>query len=299
MTGSATFYAYNGAIWNNTSAGTIDLQKDSIFSQQSGNQSIFNNAGTFTKSNGTTFADFAGFVFNNTGTVQVKAGTLSLGGGGTNTGSFSIDAGGTLRIIADYNFNTGNSVTGAGNFNIESGTTTVNVDSTWSAPVNLTGGNLTGTGALTISNKLNWSGGTLSGTGKKTVTGILNLSGDQTLDGTTLETSGATIWTGSSLYAGNGAIWNNTSTGTIDLQNDADFQWFWWNQTQTTFNNAGTFTKSNGTTTDDSYISGLFNNTGTVQIPILNDSLNEANETFTLNLASPINASLGTAKTAT
>ena len=36
-----------------------------------------------------------------------------------------------------------------------------------------------------------------------------------------------------------------------------------------------------------------------INIPILNDSLNEANETFTLNLASPINASLGTAKTAT
>ncbi|MBO1048263.1 MAG: hypothetical protein HEQ10_11150 [Dolichospermum sp. DEX182a] len=267
LTGSATFYAYNGAIWNNTSTGTIDLQKDSIFSQQSGNQSIFNNAGTFTKSNGTTFADFAGFVFNNTGTVKVKAGTLNLAGGGTNTGSFSIDAGGTLRITADYNFNTGNSVTGAGNFNIEDRTTTVNVDSTWSAPVNLINyGTLTGTGALTISNQLNWTGGTLSGTGKKTVSGKLNLSGDQTLDGTTLETSGATIWTGSSLYAGNGAIWNNTSTGTIDLQNDADFQWFWWNQTQTTFNNAGTFTKSNGTTTDDSYISGLFNNTGTVQV---------------------------------
>ncbi|WP_196811760.1 hypothetical protein, partial [Dolichospermum circinale] len=132
LTGSATFYAYNGAIWNNTSTGTIDLQKDSIFSQQSGNQSIFNNAGTFTKSNGTTFADFAGFVFNNTGTVKVKAGTLNLGGGGTNTGNFSIDAGGTLRITADYNFNSGNSITGAGNFNIESGTTTVNAASTWS-----------------------------------------------------------------------------------------------------------------------------------------------------------------------
>ncbi|MDB9450838.1 Calx-beta domain-containing protein, partial [Dolichospermum circinale] len=267
LTGSATFYAYNGAIWNNTSTGTIDLQKDSIFSQQSGNQSIFNNAGTFTKSNGTTFADFAGFVFNNTGTVQVKAGTLSLGGGGTNTGSFSIDAGGTLRIIADYNFNTGNSVTGAGNFNIESGTTTVNVDSTWSAPVNLTGGNLTGTGALTISNKLNWSGGTLSGTGKKTVTGILNLSGDQTLDGTTLETTGATVWTGNGAFiAYNGAIWNNTSTGTIDLQGDADPGFYYYTENQFTFNNAGTFTKSNGTTTDDSYISGLFNNTGTVQV---------------------------------
>ena len=265
-TGNGTLYTSNGAIWNNTSTGTIDLQNDSDFSQQSGNQSTFNNAGTFTKSNGTTTDDsFIGFVFNNTGTVQVKAGTLSLGGGGTNTGSFSIDAGGTLRIIADYNFNTGNSITGAGNFNIESGTTTVNAASTWSAPVNLINGTLTGAGALTISNQLNWSGGTLSGTGKKTVTGTLNLSGNQYLDGTTLETTGVTVWTGNgTLYTSNGAIWNNTSTGTIDLQNDSDFsQWY---GNQSTFNNAGTFTKSNGTTTDDSYISGLFNNTGTVQV---------------------------------
>ena len=155
---------------------------------------------------------------------------MNLGGGGTNTGSFSIDAGATLRITADYNFNTGNSVTGAGNFNIESGTTTVNVDSTWSAPVNLINyGTLTGTGALTISNQLNWTGGTLSGTGKKTVSGTLNCGtldwgSNLIIDGTTLETSGATVLTGSAtFYAYNGAIWNNTSTGTIDLQKDSIF----------------------------------------------------------------------------
>ena len=263
-TGNGTLYTSNGAIWNNTSTGTIDLQSDADFYNY--NQSTFNNAGTFTKSNGTTTDEsFIGFVFNNTGIVQVKAGTLSLYGGGTNTGSFSIDAGGTLRITADYNFNTGNSITGAGNFNIVGGATTVAAASTWSAPVNLINGTLTGAGALTISNKLNWSGGTLSGTGKKTVTGILNLSAYQYLDGTTLETTGATVWSGTgTLYAYNGAIWNNTSTGTIDLQNDSDFSQQSGNQS--TFNNAGTFTKSNGTTTDESYISGLFKNTGTVQV---------------------------------
>ncbi|MDB9491443.1 Calx-beta domain-containing protein, partial [Dolichospermum circinale CS-534/05] len=149
-----------------------------------------------------------------------------------------------------------------------SGNLDIGAASTLSAPVNLTaGGTLTGTGALTISNQLNWSGGTLSGTGKKTVSGTLNLSGGHLLGGTTLETTGTTIWTGNgTLYTGDGAIWNNTSTGTIDLQDDADFQWFWWNQTQATFNNAGTFTKSNGTTTDESHIGSFFNNTGTVKV---------------------------------
>jgi hypothetical protein len=266
-TGNGTLSTSNAAIWNNTSTGTIDLQSDADFSYNTGTKTTFNNAGTFTKSNGTTTDEsyISGF-FNNTGTVQVKAGTLNLSGGGTNTGNFSIDAGGTLRITADYNFNTGNSVTGAGNFNIESGTTTVNAASTWSAPVNLTGGNLTGTGALTISNQLNWTGGTLSGTGKKTISGTLNLGGDSAnLGVTTLETTGTTVWTGNgTLYTSNGAIWNNTSTGTIDLQSDADFVQN--SNNKPTFNNAGTFTKSNGTTTNESYIDAIFNNTGTVQV---------------------------------
>jgi hypothetical protein len=286
-----TFNANNGAIWNNTSTGTIDLQNDSDFSQWTGNQTTFNNAGTFTKSNGTTTDEsYINGFFNNTGTVQVKAGTLRLAGGGTNTGSFSIDAGATLSITANYNFNTGTNITGVGNFVVSGYATTVKIipafnysgavsvnnsdgsldigaASTWSAPVNLISGTLTGAGALTISNQLNWTGGTLGGTGKKTISGTLNLSGSGALGGTTLETSGATIWTGSSLfYAGDGGIWNNTSTGTIDLQNDADFARFWWNGTQATFNNAGTLTKSNGTTTDESYIDAIFNNTGTVQV---------------------------------
>ena len=197
----------NNAIQKQTSTGTIYLQNDAGFYYYS--TATLKYAGTLTKSNGTTTDEsYVGFGFNNTGTVQVKVGTLRLAGGGTNTGSFSIDAGATLRITADYNFNTGNSITGAGNFNIESGTTTVNAASTWSAPVNLINGTLTGTGALTISNQLNWSGGGLSGTGKKTVSGTLNLSGYQTLDGTTLETSCATLWTGTRSINGTiYAIW--------------------------------------------------------------------------------------------
>ncbi|WP_199744025.1 hypothetical protein, partial [Trichormus variabilis] len=168
-TGNGAFYASNAAIWNNTSTGSIDLQGDADFYQNGGNQSTFNNAGTLIKSNGTTTEEsYISGIFNNTGTVQVKQGTLRLGGGGTNTGSFSIDTGATLKLNSDYNFNTGNTLTGTGNFNIESGTTTVAVASTWSAPVNLIGGTLTGAGALTIASKLNWTGGKLTGTGKKT-----------------------------------------------------------------------------------------------------------------------------------
>ncbi|MEB3192795.1 MAG: Calx-beta domain-containing protein, partial [Snowella sp.] len=269
--GTSYLYGYNGAIWNNTSTGTIDLQGDADFYLYSGTPS-FNNAGTFTKSNGATDGSDESYfdvAFNNTGTVNIKKGTLNLSGGGANSKTFSIDLGATLKHTSDYIYNTGNSVTGTGDLLLESGTITVAAASTWSAPVVLTGATLTGAGVLTLSNKLNWSDGTITGTGKKTISGALNLlfnGGYQYLDGTTLETSGATIWTGAAyLYSYNGAIWNNTSTGTIDLQGDGDF----YHASGTpSFNNAGTLTKSNGATdgSDESDFDVAFNNTGTVSV---------------------------------
>jgi hypothetical protein len=287
-TGNGQLYGYSGATWNNTSTGTIDLQGDADFYVGSGTPS-FNNAGTFTKSNGSTDGSdesYFGVAFNNTGTVNVKKGTLTLAGGGANTKTFSIDTGATLKISGvDYNFNTGSSLALAGNLVVEGaalksssgfnstaaisvnyGTLDIGGASTWSGPLTITGSTLTGAGALTISNKLNWSDGTITGTGKKTISGALNLSGVEYLDGTTLETSGATIWTGAGyLYGYNGAIWNNTSTGTIDLQGDADF---YLGSGTPSFNNAGTFTKSNGATdgSDNSYFNVIVNNTGTIEV---------------------------------
>jgi Ca2+-binding RTX toxin-like protein len=267
-TGAGYLYSYNGAIWNNTSTGTIDLQGDADFYLGSGTPS-FNNAGTFTKSNGATNDEsYFNVVFNNTGTVNVKKGTLTLAGGGTNSKTFSIDTGAILKITNDYNFNTGNSVAGAGILSLEYSTVAVSAVSTWSAPIVINGGTLSGTGALTISNKLTWNNGTISGTGKKTVSGAFNLTnGDGYLGGTTLETTGATIWAGTSRIFGiNGGVWNSTSTGTIDLQGDGDF--IYSSGTAVTFNNAGTFTKSNGATdgSDNSYFSIIVNNTGTIDV---------------------------------
>jgi hypothetical protein len=285
-TGAGYLYGFNSAIWNNTSTGTIDLQGDADFYLYSGTPS-FNNAGTFTKSNGATDGSdesYFNVAFNNTGTVNVKKGQLTLAGGGTNTKTFSIDAGATLKHASDYTYNTGSSVTGTGNFRVDNstvkfipafnysgaisingGTIELGSASTWSGPVTLAS-NIAGAGALTISNKLDWSAGTISGTGKKTISGALNLSDYPTLDGTTLETSGATVWTGNGqLYGYSGATWNNTSTGTIDLQGDADF---YVGSGTPSFNNAGTFTKSNGSTdgSDESYFGVAFNNTGTVNV---------------------------------
>jgi len=94
----------------------------------------------------------------------------------------------------------GGTASGTQTLAISSNTLTLNGASTVgnNGVLALSGGTITGTGALTVSGtgKLNWSNGILSGTGKKTISGTLNLSDYQSLDGTTLESSGATIWTG-------------------------------------------------------------------------------------------------------
>ncbi|MFM6603070.1 MAG: Calx-beta domain-containing protein, partial [Dolichospermum sp.] len=54
------------------------------------------------------------------------------------------------------------------------------------------------------------------------------------------------------------------------------------------------YTSTSGTLTFDPGVTSQV-----INIPILNDSLNEANETFTLNLTTPTNATLGAAKKAT
>jgi hypothetical protein len=285
--GSGYLFGYNGATWNNTATGTIDLQSDADFYHQSGTTSIFNNAGTLTKSVGSS-ADSSDIsaIFNNTGTVNLQQGTLALSGGGNSSGTFAVQNGSTLHFSGgNHTLSNSSVLTGAGKVRFGSGTTaisgaynitgateitggTANFISSATVP-NLelvSGGTLTGTGTLTANNFL-WSGGTHSGSGSTLVNGTLQLSGSNTKvwDRRTLQTSGSTIWSGSGyLFGYNGATWNNTATGTIDLQSDADF----YHQSGTTsiFNNAGTLTKSVGSSADSSDISAIFNNTGTVNL---------------------------------
>lgn len=82
---------------------------------------VVNNAGSWVRSagNGTTFVET---VFNNSGSVNVNAGTLDLGGSGTSTGSFSILAGATLNFSGG-SYTLGGAVDNAGALSFGGGTT--------------------------------------------------------------------------------------------------------------------------------------------------------------------------------
>src|SRR6266513_1461573 len=188
----------NGAQVNNPTNSVWDFQNDSSIQNGGGTGQAFNNnGGTFRKSGGTGVSTVnTPIAFNNTGAVQVTAGTLNFGGGGscagTCGGSWAVGSGTTLGFTLGTYALSG-SVSGAGtvNFvggtetltgtdNIKSGTTASGCTANFTAP-----GTVTSVGPLTISGgvlnfstggaisttAMTQSGGTLAGTDSLTING--------------------------------------------------------------------------------------------------------------------------------
>ena len=97
-----------GAIYNLPS-GVFDVQNNSLLINQFISPSAaFHNAGLFRKSAGTGTNFLTRVNFNNSGTVELRTGTLAIPSGGTNSGTFDVAAGATLLISSDYTFASGN-----------------------------------------------------------------------------------------------------------------------------------------------------------------------------------------------
>ena len=143
-----------------------------------------------------------------------------------------------------------------------SGTLTLNGTSSMTT-LQQTAGTLNGTGTLTVSGLLTWSGGTEGGSGVTNATGGVAMSGEPFLDTRTLNNSGTAAWNGSAFFMLNTAVFNNKSGATWNTQNDSQIEW---DGGTPTFNNAGTFEKTGGTSASGGGVGGSipFNNTGTV-----------------------------------
>ena len=86
-----------------------------------------NNAGTLNLTVAGAHTISGSIVFNNTGTVNVDTGTLIIGGSGTDTGTYAVDAGTTLNLSGGTrNLNTGSNITGAGAFAVSGATVSAN-----------------------------------------------------------------------------------------------------------------------------------------------------------------------------
>ncbi|MFN6538729.1 MAG: Calx-beta domain-containing protein [Nostoc sp. EkiNYC01] len=215
----------------------------------------------------------------------------------------SVTEDGSTNLV--YTFTRTGSTTNAltVNYNV-AGTATFNTDYSQSGAASFTGT----TGTITFAG------------GASTATLTINPTADTTFESN--ETVALTLATGTGYTIGTtgavtSTITNDDSLPTINLSaNQTIVEGYTSPQNATytvTLSNASTktitvkYATANGTATagaDYTNTAGTltFNPGDTskvINIPILNDFINEANETFTLTLTSPTNASLGTSKTVT
>ncbi len=175
-TGTNTLTNAAGATFNLSSTFSTPLQFN-------GGVAVFNNAGILNQTLAGAHAITNGVTFNNTGEVNVDAGTLMLGGSGTDTGQYAVDEGAVLSLDGGTRtLNANSNVTGLGRLTVSGAT--VNVNNLLEAPVTVSGGtlNVNTAEAVTLPS-LTLSGGTLSGSQALTVTGAFNVSGSATLSG--------------------------------------------------------------------------------------------------------------------
>ncbi|MFM7407395.1 MAG: beta strand repeat-containing protein, partial [Cuspidothrix sp.] len=269
-------YFQDGAILNNS--GNFELQSgvlQNVSSLSSPAVGTFKNSGTLKK---TTLGNGSIVVnFNNTGTVNVESGILTIGGGGVSDGGiFNITSGKTLTFDAwrdGYTLSNGSKINGNGNltlvglFNLKlsegaaiASTVQLTIDSLHNPE--LFGFQVDQDWTLPTITK--WNGGTFKSTGILTNKGSLTIGGgrkkylDAQLNNTGNITTNAYVDTGV-VYFKDGVIVNNS--GNFELQSGA------FSKVESsavgTFNNSGTLRK---TTSGDGIIGFTFNNTGTVNV---------------------------------
>ena len=208
--------------------------------------------------------------FNNTGVVNVDAGTMQLTGGGTSDGDFDLDAGATLDLNNGIHNLNASTFSGAGTLQI-SGSTSFNFvnlnGGTIDSAVLISGGNLQGANH-TITGPATWTGGTIQGAATTQFDNTLAISGagNQDIeDGRVINATGTTTWSGNTENGNNHITFSVGTINNSGTWNDANvFNSFLDHFTGTNaFNNSGTYNKLNNTLT---LVEVAFNNTGVVNV---------------------------------
>jgi hypothetical protein len=260
---------FNGAVLNNYNnfefqSGLIEQAEPSV--------GTFNNFGTFRKTNYIFNNELTGIVeivFNNTGTVTVESGSLSLSGGGvSNKGIFSISSGTDLKFDDHtYTLSNGTKINGNGNLTI-GGQGILELKVSEGAAIantgkfTLDGEEFRVDGDWTLPAVTNWGRGTFKSAGTLTNNGnlSLNLGGVRYLDAQ-LNNTGNIFQNRDSIRLSDGAILNNSGNYEVQYSgsgNPVDII----QRGNGTFNNSGTYKK---TLSGVNGIGVTFNNTGTVE----------------------------------
>ena len=175
-------YASGGSnTLTNAAGGTFNLSSSfaTPISNWSGT-SVFSNAGTLNQTVTGVHAIGSGVTFNNAGTVNVTAGTLSIGGSfATNSGTINVATGTSFQNAGG--FTNAGTVQGFGSVDVGTGNTLTNNG------IIAPGTGVGGVGALSITGNLNLTGGTvnidLGGTGGG-LSDTVAVTGNVTMGGT-------------------------------------------------------------------------------------------------------------------
>jgi hypothetical protein len=286
---SGNFELVSGELVNLPGA-LVDLQGDVSVTWAYGTEVIFNE-GTVRKSGGTGVSDIQP-IFDNTGTLDGRSGTLQLmaASSGTGTGLFTAEAGATLAFGNGYTVGSGGQVTGAGTNLLNGGAFTLNGTVTASNLV-LAGATLGGTSGV-IMGGMTWTSGSIGSGSTLTIAtnGVLALAG---VNGNNYTCSGVLTNAGTvQLQSGNFELVSgelvNLPGALVDLQGDVSITWGVGNELIV---NEGTVRKSGGTGV--STINPLFDNTGTLDAQSgtvdLAGSYNLANGTLNFGISSLTN----------
>jgi hypothetical protein len=219
--GSNLLFASNATL-NNQPGGTLVLQGAANLGNFFGSSGKLNNAGTLTHpGSGTTAA--VDIAFDNTGAVDVQAGTLNAPLGLTNEGTLTLEPGAAATLTGgsssgDFNLQVASHLTLNGNFTLLSGSTTevglvgqleldgatLNGGAAVTGAGSVTVGGFSGqmavsNGAATIDN-LTVSGGTVTINANASLeVGTLNQSGGTITGAGTLTVDNALVWTGGTM----------------------------------------------------------------------------------------------------
>jgi hypothetical protein len=248
------------------------------------------NSGIFRKSlNAATATIPSGIGFNNSGAVEVEAGTLLFNGGVTNGGVVSVSSGatnrwagggagsGTFNALASamvewtggtFTLNPGAQLNGNGLYRLNDGNVTADPSLTVEN-LDIVSGTLGGTGTVTVVGQMLWTGGTMSGSGRTIIAPGATLEAPipsvAFLSGRTLENGGTILFSGSGNLGLTGtAVITNRPGGVFNFENESPFGLG--GSANGRFDNAGTIRKSAGIGTS-TVVNGLtFNNSGAVEI---------------------------------
>ena len=263
----------SGGTFHNLPGASLAFVTDAAVANGGGTPSggTFHNQGTLAKTGGDGTSAI-GVALNNSGVIQVQAGTLRLSGGGafSDGGEATVAAGATLEFRStQYALNDGSSVSGAGRALLESGTLSVPGGAATLGNFTQTGGELTGDGTLSVDGLLTWTGGTMSGSGATNAQGGMAIGRTDAnvwadLRGRTLNNRGAATLVANlanyGLSLGDGAVVNNLPGATFAIATDARVHAFVGGGT---FNNQGTLAKTGGTGAANVEIA--LNNTGLIK----------------------------------